>query len=63
MSENDFLTNPELFSWIKQAISGKKELPSLKRKKTEPFHTRFENTMRNPFFDFDKYRPKCSKEI
>ena len=62
MSENDFLTNPELFCGMKQAIWRKNYLPSLK-KPLEPFRARFENTMENPFFDFFKYRPKHSKKI
>ena len=36
-----------------------KELSTLK-KNPEPFRTRFENAMGNPFFDFVKLRSKCS---
>ena len=61
MSESDFLTNPELFSGMKQAIWGKNLLPSLIKKNPEPVHARFENTMGNPFFDFGKNRPKHQK--
>ena len=62
MSKSKLWGPPLLFCMKIQAIWQKKLASLLEKKTLEPFCARFENTMGNPFYDFVKYRSKCSKK-
>ena len=58
MTESKRQGPSQLFRRLIQAIWHKILTPQLEEKKNEPFRERFENTMRNPFFYYVKYRQK-----